>query len=250
MVNTYITFVTVCFNAKDSIRKTIDSVLKQNYEFFEYIIVDGMSSDGTYEVVQEYSDDSHVTIIHEEDKGIYDAMNKAVNIAKGEYIFFLGAGDVLKSEDVSGLINKYAERKTSLLCFNMEYLYSDGTVKIVDYYNKPNLSGFRRACGFPTCHQSFLVRTEIMLEHKFNLKYKYGADQDILAYCLKGKNRKNYTSAKEVICVTDPYGVSADIPKSISRLEFDSINKEHNRVWFMILWLPKLIVRKREQVRT
>lgn len=94
-----ITIVTVCYNTADTIGRTIESVLEQTYPDIEYIIVDGKSKDNTMEVIGKYADRIS-RIVSEPDNGIYDAMNKGIALATGDYINFMNAGDIFSSPDV------------------------------------------------------------------------------------------------------------------------------------------------------
>lgn len=113
-----ISIITVCFNAEIEIEKTITSVLSQTFEDFEYIIVDGSSEDTTMQIVGKYKDKIH-QIISEPDKGIYDAMNKGVRSANGEWLIFMNAGDYFSSTTLlADLFHKNIPD-------NINFLYSD-----------------------------------------------------------------------------------------------------------------------------
>lgn len=89
--------ITVCYNAEQYLKRTIQSVLEQDMNAYEYIIKDGKSTDSTMEIVHTMlRENDNVHLVSEKDKGIYDAMNAAVDQAKGEYLFFLNAGIVLR----------------------------------------------------------------------------------------------------------------------------------------------------------
>ena len=170
MYNPVVSVVTVCYNAVDVIEKTITSVLSQTYNNIEYIVVDGVSSDGTLDVLNNYK--SHIsTLVSEPDKGIYDAMNKAIDLAHGEWILFLNAGDYFADKDVLSHV------------FQREGL-SDFSVVYGDTIMKSSWGTFIDQGKFfssadehlPFCHQSVLVKTQLMKVHKFDLSYKIVAD--------------------------------------------------------------------------
>ena len=99
------TIITVCYNAQDSIRTTINSVLQQNYMDFEYIVIDGKSNDLTYSIVKKYRDEFNekgiaYRYISEPDTGIYNAMNKAIEMSRGDWLLFLNAGDYFVNSEV------------------------------------------------------------------------------------------------------------------------------------------------------
>ena len=116
-----ISVITVCFNAVSTIEKTICSVLNQSWSDLEYIIIDGGSKDGTVDILKKYS--SRLSYyISEPDKGIYDAMNKGVKKASGDYVLFLGADDLLFDNEVLSVIVKKLVG-CSVLCSKISLLY-------------------------------------------------------------------------------------------------------------------------------
>lgn len=114
-----ITVITVCFNAKDVLENTIKSVVGQTYADYEYLIIDGGSNDGSIEIILQYATNPHVRWISEPDKGIYDAMNKGIKMAKGEWLNFMNAGDCYVNESV--LSNIFRHDYPS----EVKFLYSD-----------------------------------------------------------------------------------------------------------------------------
>jgi glycosyltransferase involved in cell wall biosynthesis len=97
-----LSIVTINYNNADGLRKTIESVLNQTSQEFEYIVVDGNSRDSSIEVIQQFNNSTiqHFSYISEPDNGIYHAMNKGIKLAKGEYVQFLNSGDILAAKDV------------------------------------------------------------------------------------------------------------------------------------------------------
>lgn len=135
-----ISVVTVCYNAADTIEKTMLSVLNQTYHDIEYIIIDGGSTDGTVEIIRKYAD-RIAYWVSEPDKGIYDAMNKGIKVATGEWINFMNAGDEFVDANV---LDKLFFAKTvanvDVIYGNTLMKYTEGIsftkVKEIDYIQK------------------------------------------------------------------------------------------------------------------
>ena len=98
-VNYFFSIITITYNCEAFIEKTIQSVLEQNFKDFEYIIIDGNSSDATLKIINKYRELVDI-IVSEPDQGIYDAMNKGLNLAQGQFVNFLNAGDSFCSPDI------------------------------------------------------------------------------------------------------------------------------------------------------
>lgn len=120
--NNKVSIITVCYNDKENLIKTIKSVLSQTYKNIEYIVIDGGSTDGTKEVLAQYEKDVS-KYVSEKDRGIYDAMNKGIKMATGNWLNFMNAGDVFASNDV---IEKIV---SSGLMSESSFIYSDFYVK-------------------------------------------------------------------------------------------------------------------------
>ena len=126
IVNNSISIITISYNCKDDLEKTIQSVLSQSYIYKEYIIVDGGSSDGTEEILKKYRDVIDVCIC-EHDDGIYDALNKGVKKASGEWIICMNAGDVFASDNVlENILGKNIPQTKTFLYSDFCLVYPDG----------------------------------------------------------------------------------------------------------------------------
>lgn len=166
-----VSVITVAFNAEIFIEKTICSVISQTGVSFEYIIVDGKSTDRTLEIIERYRDRIS-TIISEPDHGIYDAMNKGIKNAHGAWIIFMNAGDVFCNNNV--LRSLALEQKPE----NVAVVYGDSISRYGrDYYLFPakQLSVLEKD-GMAFCHQAAFVRTSIMRKFLFDTSYKLLAD--------------------------------------------------------------------------
>ena len=175
-----ISIITVSYNASATIEATIKSVLSQTFKNFEYIIVDGDSTDGTKELIKEYA--SHLSYwISEPDKGIYDAMNKAVGYAKGQFVYFIGADDIFIDSGVLEKVQLYLIDKTKIYYGNVFFkkrqnIY-DGKFNAIKLVTR-NIS-----------HQSIFYPRSVFDVFHFNTRYNIFADYDLN---LKLYNTKQY----------------------------------------------------------
>ena len=106
--------ITVTYNAEDSIEGTVESVISQSFKSFEYIVIDGASTDNTNELLKNYKKQIDL-IVSEKDEGLYDAMNKGILLAKGEFLLFLNAGDRLFNNTVLNKVDSAITLKTRLV---------------------------------------------------------------------------------------------------------------------------------------
>ena len=174
--------ITVTFNAGATLEDTIQSVITQSYRNLEYIIIDGGSKDRTLDIIERYRTHIHA-VVSEPDKGLYDAMNKGLKLATGDYICFLNAGDELHEDDTL-LLMVHSITENAL----PDVLY--GETAIVDeeghFLRMRRLSAPERLTwksfrsGMLVCHQAFFARRD--LAEPFDLKYRFSADFD---WCIR-----------------------------------------------------------------
>lgn len=185
-----ITVATVTYNAVNVIDRTLASVAEQDYPCVEHIIVDGNSHDGTMAAFQRYQEHNsradvrhEVNAVSEPDKGIYDAMNKALGMATGDYIVFLNAGDVFHSPDVLSRIAACAGEKPAVIYGNTDIV--DGTGHFMRHRRlapPARLSWHSFVHGMLVCHQAFFARRDIAVHTPYNLRYRFSADYD---WCIR-----------------------------------------------------------------
>lgn len=239
-MNPLISIVTVCFNAVNNIEETILSVISQSYENIEYIIIDGGSTDGTVDIIKKYESKIHYWI-SEPDKGIYDAMNKGIDKAIGEWINFMNAGD------------SFCDNNTVEQCVlsiknnsNTDIIYGD-TIAIFKngkFLSTPkNINLLNKHTVF--CHQSSFIKTSVASKYKFDVKYKILADYNLF--------RKLYFSNYIFKYINIPIsnyeaenGISSTMFKKIE-LEYAQINHQNNMFRFSIAYIKiqvKELIRK------
>ena len=172
-MNNRITIITVVFNDRIGLEKTIQSVITQAYDSKEYIIIDGGSTDGTVDVIKKYQDRIDKWI-SEPDKGIYDAMNKGIKMASGEWINFMNAGDVFVDPIVLNTLAPYFVESNDVVYGNIVknifgnlYEYKAGGHKLIESKRFPTM-------GF--CHQASFVKTKLAQRVLFDTNFLYAAD--------------------------------------------------------------------------
>lgn len=177
-----ISIVTVCFNSANTIRETIESVINQDYPFIEYVIVDGQSTDGTQDIVLSYK--SRVSIfISEKDAGLYDAMNKAIDLCSGEIIGILNSDDLYHDSAVlSNVMSQFRKTPSPDCVFGDLYYFETGRPgKPVRFYSGKGFSRKKILWGITPPHPTFFVKKAIYEKYgNFDLQFEYAADFDLL----------------------------------------------------------------------
>ena len=185
--------ITVCFNAEATLEDTIQSVITQTYHHVEYIIIDGASKDGTSAIIKRYAD-RIARVVSEPDRGLYDAMNKGMALATGDYLCFLNAGDCFHDDDtLLHMVHALREARPDRL---PDVLY--GETAIVDaeghFLRMRRLSAPERLTwrsfrqGMLVCHQAFFpLRT---LARPYDLQYRFSSDFD---WCVRILKRSTLT---------------------------------------------------------
>lgn len=167
-----ISVVTVCYNAVESIEKTILSVIKQTYHDIEYIIIDGASKDGTLDIIDKY----HKRIayfVSEPDNGIYDAMNKGVKASSGDWILFMNAGDLFCDEKVVEEVVDIIDETATFIYGNTICDFSG--IKVV----KIPLPLDSLKNSMPFSHQSALIKSTYHKNNLYDTSYKIAADYNL-----------------------------------------------------------------------
>lgn len=236
-----ITIVTIAFNDKANLRKTIESVIAQRpRECFEFIVVDGGSTDGSYELLKSYGNGIDV-VISEKDNGISDAFNKGISLARGKYIQFLNAGDIFVSKDVISAV--IPNLNAPVVCYqsitdkgNAFPVYKEG----LGHPPKGIEDGLANAV---VSHQATFVEAELYKNiGGYSSNYKLRMDLDFF-YRAQSVVRFNYIN--EAIVVYDTGGVSS---KLMNRLKFKleekdvvNLNSLHDGILrYMLVFYAKL----------
>lgn len=188
-----VSIITVVYNGAKHLENTIKSVIALNYDNIEYIIIDGGSTDDTLDIIKGYAE--HIDHwISEKDRGIYDAMNKGVKIATGQWINFMNAGDTFASVDALSFFEDTA--------LDADIIYGDAIILYPTFKTllrtSPLVESWKR---MPFCHQASFTKRNLINNSPFNLAYKLSSDFDFIYSAYLKQKRFNYI--KQVICEFD-----------------------------------------------
>lgn len=198
-----ISIITVCYNCQSEIERTMQSVLDQSFHDYEYIIIDGASNDGTFQRVEEFQKrNPRMRGYSEPDKGIYDAMNKGLAKARGEYVFFLNAGDRFCDKEV---LSSVAARMADGKDIYYGDVSKDGVVRpFIVRMPIFQLVYMERMI----CHQSMFAKRELFDDTNFDTSYRICADRDWLIRQVRSGRILAYMPDM-VIAYYDTSGVSS-----------------------------------------
>ncbi len=236
-----VTVATVCFNSEGTIEQTIKSVLTQAYSEIEYIIVDGASTDATLDIIRRYTYDERIRLISEPDNGLYDAMNKAVDNATGDYIVYMNSGDIFATNGAIKEISAYLDGTSELVYGNVIRIKPEG--KIRERYEGFKVPLRLLLMGRMMCHQSIFTRCDIMRQYKFNTEYTITADYDFLMRMVRDKRILKYVDT-DISIVDNVNGISSDSSniKSMRQQDDRSLRKCFPLLYWLI-YIPKNLYR-------
>lgn len=221
-----ISIITISYNCRDCIEKTIKSVIGLSYDNLEYIIIDGGSTDGTVDIIEQYKD-KIAYFVSERDKGIYDAMNKGLAVATGEWVNFMNAGDFFANKDVLNSIVEKIEDDAVIVHGNI-------IKQCNGYYYLATPAGVAKtATQMPVFHQSSFVKLSYHQSHPFDISFKSSGDYNFFynAY-FKDKCKFQYNPIL-IVCFDNTGGMSKD-NHSLSLRENRRIwNKEHDILFIL-----------------
>jgi glycosyltransferase involved in cell wall biosynthesis len=189
-----LSIITITYNAEQYLERTIQSIVNQSVQDFEYLIIDGKSKDGTLRIAEKYRNRVN-KLISESDKGLYDAMNKGLKNASGDFVWFMNAGDEINDKDAVKRIFQSVTQNTDVLYGDTFFVDNDGNIQglrseITPHRLPKDLKWQDMKLGMLVCHQAFIARKSIAPLYMEN---NLSADVDWEIKCLK--------RAKEVKCL-------------------------------------------------
>lgn len=246
------TVITVTFNAEHTLGRTLQSVQKQSYSHIEHIIVDGASTDGTVALIEKYKTEQ-TKWISEKDNGIYDAMNKATQMANGMYICYLNAGDSFYSDCTVEQIMTTAQQ------YHWPHILYGETVIVNDQYEflhnrrlkAPQVltwKSFKQ--GMLVCHQAFIIKRSIF--EPYDLSYRYSSDVD---WCIRlMKKSKTIVNTHLILINYLNEGLTTANRKASLKERYTIMSKHYGKLstllhhtWFVVRAIVKPEKRKKQK---
>lgn len=237
-----ITVVTVCYNAENTIKDTIESIISQNYNDYEYLLIDGKSTDKTYEIIKSYEKkfkEKKITYRHisEKDNGIFDAMNKAAMLSDGKWIIYMNADDTFCASDVLSKLDGYLLDDYDVVYGNTMRINSNGK----EYSEAKDFEVIYK--NMPFCHQSCLTKTSVMREYKFDLNYRVADYHFFLRLAL---DKKKFEKVPVMIANYSTEGYSnknkyktymsiLDIKNDLGIINKNSLKQKIKNIYFFVL---------------
>lgn len=244
-----LSIITVCYNAEEYIEKTMQSVLVQSYDNIEYLIIDGLSTDRTLDIVKEYQKKyNNIRLVSEKDTGIYNAMNKGASYATGEYIYFLNCGDLFfNDKTVEQVMSKIEKDAPDILYGDIDIDYRTHKKRIL-YAERKRLRKLWIALGITVCHQAVFAKTVLVKERGFDESFKLWADQEWMMHQLMKKI--DIQTINMPVCIYDGFGASASTDNLEQVfIESDRITKKYAPIIYYMTKPAKLILRMYRRVQ-
>lgn len=235
-----VSIITSCYNRVTTIRSAIESVLAQDYDNIEFIVVDGASTDGTLEIIREYVDRISI-IISESDDGMYEAINKGIRAATGDVIGLLHSDDFFYDNGVvSRIVERLEATKADLLYGDGLFVNPNNTSKVVRNWIGGNYRLWKVRHGWLPLHPTCYIRREVMLRlGLYNESYKIAADSDLLVrYLITGNLSVTYL--KEYIVRMRMGGLSTDSAKRKKMWDEDIRVYASHGLWPTLTKLEKM----------
>jgi len=237
-----ISIITICLNEINSINHTINSVINQSADNFEWIVIDGGSTDGTAELFTDRKvKQLNFYVQSKSFKGLYGAMNQGLSLAKGNYVLFLNGGDSFFSNDSLELISKSLSHSGADIIYGECVYRGSNKISLIPMQRFPRLSMY---LGRNFAHQSVVYRLSLFKDHQFDTTLNICADLKLHLDLLNSGVR--FIRTKQLISVIEDGGVSSR-QKSLYKKEFDLIFEPRlgmfEKIFFRLILSMQLILR-------
>ena len=232
-----ISIITASYDSDKTLEKSVQSVFAQTYINVEYIIIDGNSKDSTINIIKKY--ETKITKwISEPDKGIYDALNKGLQLATGDVIGFVHSDDLLANNQIiSKIANQFEKGNIDGLYGDLQYVDKNNIDTVIRYWKSCDFKSSLLKKGWMPAHPTLFLKKEVYIKHgDFNLIYKIAADYDFMLRVFKD-NTLNFVYLPEIIMKMRVGGASNKNLKNIiqkTKEDYKAITSNKIGNWFTL----------------
>lgn len=227
-----LSIIIVSLNTKKDLIKTLKSCFKQNRKDIEIIVVDGLSNDGSVKEILKFKNKISKIII-QRDRGIYDAMNKGINVSKSDWIIFMNSGDKFYNSNVVNRLKKLKKKDADIIFGNT--IINNNKFRYLVEGNKFQ----KNSVLMPFCHQSTITKNNILKKFLFNIKYNLSADFDFFYRCLI--NNYNFKKYNNVIAEVRSGGFSDQNRQIVFNQNIRILKKYNKSKYVGILYCFKFL---------
>ena len=244
-----ISIITATFNSAKTLKDTIQSVLRQTNKDFEYLIIDGGSTDETIDIVKSYESEfsGRLKWVSEKDQGIYDAMNKGIKMASGDVVGILNSDDYFTSDDILQTVdNAFKSHEIDAIYGDIHFIRDGNPQKCVRYYSSRMFRPFWLRFGFMPAHPSFYCKREVFEKAGlYGLDYKIGADYEMMVRLFKRHKIKSLYVNKDFVTMRTGGASNNNVRSRLTLIEEDvkacRVNGIYtNRFFIMLKFLYKI----------
>ena len=244
-----ISIITATFNSAKTLKDTIQSVLRQTNKDFEYLIIDGGSTDETIDIVKSYESEfsGRLKWVSEKDQGIYDAMNKGIKMASGDVVGILNSDDYFTSDDILQTVdNAFKSHEIDAIYGDIHFIRDGNPQKCVRYYSSRMFRPFWLRFGFMPAHPSFYCKREVFDKAGlYSLDYKIGADYEMMVRLFKRHKIKSLYVNKDFVTMRTGGASNNNVRSRLTLIEEDvkacRVNGIYtNRFFIMLKFLYKI----------
>ena len=244
-----ISIITATFNSAKTLKDTIQSVLRQTNKDFEYLIIDGGSTDETIDIVKSYESEfsGRLKWVSEKDHGIYDAMNKGIKMASGDVVGILNSDDYFTSDDILQTVaDAFKCQEIDAIYGDIHFIRDGNPQKCVRYYSSRMFRPFWLRFGFMPAHPSFYCKREIFDKAGlYSLDYKIGADYEMMVRLFKRHKIKSLYVNKDFVTMRTGGASNNNVRSRLTLIEEDvkacRVNGIYtNRFFIMLKFLYKI----------
>ena len=244
-----ISIITATFNSAKTLKDTIQSVLRQTNKDFEYLIIDGGSTDETIDIVKSYESEfsGRLKWVSEKDQGIYDAMNKGIKMASGDVVGILNSDDYFTSDDILQTVdNAFKSHEIGAIYGDIHFIRDGNPQKCVRDYSSRMFRPFWLRFGFMPAHPSFYCKREVFEKAGlYSLDYKIGADYEMMVRLFKRHKIKSLYVNKDFVTMRTGGASNNNVRSRLTLIEEDvkacRVNGIYtNRFFIMLKFLYKI----------